>query len=279
MKKSIGKRIAQKVFHAFMGKSIPDHFVQSAPDPKNAAGLFQDGWASKLPFAEDASGASTLFADGRIEWFLSHVPDIENASILELGPLEGGHTFMLEKAGAKRVTAVEANGKAWLKCLAVKETMGLQRCHFLLGDFVKYLEQSSEQFDAAVACGILYHLIDPHRLFSLLKKSCKGPVFLWTMIWSEAIPQSHPRLAKNFSSHRKVQLPNGKEITLHRHEYGHSMLSSGFWGGNHGYSEWMSNADVVAAAEAAGYRIEAQAYDEPRHPNGPAMAYLLVPAS
>ncbi len=36
-------------------------------------------------------------------------------NILELGPLEGAHTYQL------RILAIEANAEAFLKCLVVKE--------------------------------------------------------------------------------------------------------------------------------------------------------------
>ena len=48
-------------------------------------------------------------------------------------------------AGAARrasITAIEANRRAYLKCLVMKETLGLTRTRFLLGDFVEYLRAS-----------------------------------------------------------------------------------------------------------------------------------------
>ena len=62
--------------------------------------------------------------------------------ILELGPLEGAHTYQLEKLGAAEIVAIEANKEAFLKCLIIKELAQLERARFLLGDFVTYLEFS-----------------------------------------------------------------------------------------------------------------------------------------
>lgn len=270
---NLGKRIAHRV----LGNAVPNHFVAVSPSPRTVVGLFEDEWASELPIPGVKSGASRLFDDERIRWFLDRVSGVREALVLELGPLEGGHSCMLEQAGARRVVAVESNGRAWLKCLAVKEILGLSKVNFLLGDFVRYLEETPEVFDFSIACGVLYHLRDPHLLFPLLRRACRGPVMLWTMIWSDRIRVDHLGLHKNFSSTRKIALPSGKTIVLHRHEYRRSILSTGFWGGNATYSEWMSRADLVAAAESAGYMIQEVAFDEPLHPNGPALTLLLKP--
>jgi len=269
--------LANKVIHKFRGGTIPDHFVVTPPSPANMVSLFQGGWASRLPLPGVESGPSDLFADPRIQWFLDKTGSAAGKRVLELGPLEGGHSHMLQAAGAERVVAVESNGLAWLKCLAVKETFHLDRVDFLLGDFVRYLQETPSSCDLAVACGVLYHLRDPHELFPLLRRACSGPVMLWTMIWSDRIAQDHPGLLKRFSGARDVTLPSGRTIRLHRHEYRQSILSKGFFGGNASYSEWLSREDLQASIEAAGYKVREIAFDEPRHPNGPAIAMLLDP--
>ena len=45
-------------------------------------------------------------------WALSLLGSIEGQSVLELGPLEGGHTYMLHKAGAN-ITSIEANKRGF----------------------------------------------------------------------------------------------------------------------------------------------------------------------
>jgi hypothetical protein len=58
---------------------------------------------------------------------------LDDMSLLELGPLEGAHTYQLEKLGAKSILAIEANVEAFLKCLITKEITGLQVAKFMLG--------------------------------------------------------------------------------------------------------------------------------------------------
>jgi SAM-dependent methyltransferase len=78
--------------------------------------------------------------------------------VLELGPLEGGHSFMFERLGAREVIAIEANPRAYLKCLIIKELLDLRRVRFLCGDFLEYLRADGTDFDLVFASGVLYHM-------------------------------------------------------------------------------------------------------------------------
>jgi Protein of unknown function (DUF1698) len=82
-------------------------------------------------------------------------------TVLELGPLEGAHTYRLQQLGAGRILAIESNVEAYLKCLIVKEALGMKRAEFMLGDFTLYLQECTERFDLVFCCGVLYHMQDP----------------------------------------------------------------------------------------------------------------------
>ena len=88
-----------------------------------------------------------LFEDERIAWFIEELGGVQNQSVLELGPLEAGHTYMLARAGAASVLGIEANPHAYLKCLIIREIMELRQARFLCGDFIKYLQTTEEKFD------------------------------------------------------------------------------------------------------------------------------------
>lgn len=256
---------------------MPKHFSSAMPSARETLGIFEDGWAESVPCPGSGAGPTGLYDDARIRWFLEVSPGVVGKSVLELGPLEGAHTWMLEQAGARRITAVESNARAYLKCLVVKELMGMHQAAFLFGDFMEYLRHSEEHFEAALACGVLYHLRDPQALFPLLRARCSGPVLVWTHYWSPAIQACHPGLAKRITDVRDVTLASGRVVQLRRHEYARQVLSKRFWGGNAHYSEWMDRAGLEAAIEAGGWRIAATAFDEPEHPNGPAVAMVLQP--
>ena len=99
-------------------KKILDYYFRNYPSPQNALDIFKNEWSSKLPaeFAKYQTGTVQLFEDERVNWAVSELGGIENKTVLELGPLEGGNTYMLEKHGAKSVLAIEANSRAFLKC-------------------------------------------------------------------------------------------------------------------------------------------------------------------
>ena len=72
------------------------------------------------------AGQVPLFNDDRISWFAEQInSNFEEFSVLELGPLEGGHSYMFEQLGAKEITAIEANSRAFLKCLIIEELLNL----------------------------------------------------------------------------------------------------------------------------------------------------------
>src|SRR5262245_8868926 len=102
--------------------------VTSAPTPQTTVDIFRGEWASRLPppFEALRAGTATLFQDARILWASEQLGGFRDKSILDLGPLEGGHPYMFEQAGAAEVIAVESNPHAFLKCLITKELLDLR---------------------------------------------------------------------------------------------------------------------------------------------------------
>jgi hypothetical protein len=115
-----------------------ERYVSSAPCWQNAVDAVA-GWNTAFPpHYGVTAGSVPTHSDQRIVWALECFGPLVDRHVLELGPLEGGHTSMLEAAGA-RVDAIEANELAFLRCLIRKEIVGLTRSKFWLGDFVKAL--------------------------------------------------------------------------------------------------------------------------------------------
>src|SRR6185312_3462803 len=96
-----------------------DQYVRAVPDAQRALDVFAGDWWSSLPGACAGlkAGHLPLFADERISWAVEALGGVEGKNVLELGPLEGGHTYMLEQAGAESILAIEASTRAFLKCL------------------------------------------------------------------------------------------------------------------------------------------------------------------
>ncbi len=253
-------------------QSVLDRYVGGVPSPANIAALFKDQWLSRLPAEmELPGGPAVLFDDARIHRLLALI-DIAGQEVLELGPLEGGHTTHLVKAGAARVTAIEGNSLAFLKCLAVKEALGLENVRFLLGDFVAYLRQRQQSFDLCVASGVLYHMENPVELLELLAHACRRHLFLWTHYYdadvcSRGDAAVHLKAAQTCSW-------KGFRHTVVRYEYLDALNSDTFCGGPVPFSHWLPRPDLLAALESFGFRDIRILSEEPDHPHGPSFSLV-----
>ena len=252
-------------------ESILDSYVAAAPAAQNAVDIFAGEWSSGLPLPDVTSGGIPLFADDRVDWAIEQLGGVAGRSVLELGPLEGGHTSMLLNAGAS-VTAIEAQTRAYLKCLIAKELLGMTDARFLLGDFMAYLRAEPEHVDVCFASGVLYHMRNPVETLALMG-AVADQLFLWTHIYDEQVVRGSELLSPRFTTSETVEY-EGFAHTLHRFEYAESLQNKAFCGGSAIYSNWLSRADLFAALERFGWSVKAIAYDEPNHPHGPAIALV-----
>lgn len=266
---AIRRKIAVAL-RSWQAGGFPSNLVTASPSKQAALDIFKGEWASKIPIDGLEAGCAPLFDDERLRKFLDR-EGVGGLDTLELGPLEAGHSYMLEKAGAGSILAIEANTRAYLKCLVVKELLGLEKVRFLLGDIFGFMEEDSRQYDLALAYGIMYHLRDPQKMFQLLSKRVKkgGRVLLWTHYWTETVEAECPTLKGHFTSTRSVRLPGGAEVQLHRHEYGSSIFNKGFFGGNAADSEWMTRQGILEVAKECGFEVEID--EDLNHHNGPSI--------
>jgi len=261
------------------GVNILEHYVTSAPDPQNALDIFAGEWSSKFPepLADLRAGSALLFADARIEWSLEQLGGVQGKTVLELGPLEGGHTYMLERRGAASIVAIEANRRAYLKCLIVKELLDLRRARFLCGDFVEYLRSNSTRFDVCVASGILYHLRNPVELIALAERA-SDRLYIWTHYYDRTLISSNPALAYKFTNSLSAEFA-GFRHTLYRQEYRAALDQMKFCGGSASYSHWLTRDDILAGLTHFGFRDIRINFEAPDHPNGPSFALTAVRSS
>ncbi len=179
---------------------------------------------------------------------------------------------MLDRAGAKRVVAVEANTHMFLKCLVVKELVGLPRSAFLCGDLVEYLRASDEHFDVCLASGVLYHMREPIDVLSLLG-GVADTLFLWTHYYDDGVIGASETLRAKFTAQR-TDLVGGVPVTLHRYEYGAVRGSEAFCGGSAEFSHWLERETILATLERLGFSRLQIGFDAPEHPNGPSLAIV-----
>ncbi len=248
-------------------------YVPSAPSAQNAVDIFAGSWASRLPPPYDGlrAGDTSLFDDKRVEWAIGELGGVLGKTVLELGPLEGGHTFMLERHGAESIVAVEANRNAYLRCLIAKELLGLRQSRFLCGDFIEYLRTTSDRYDVCVASGVLYHTQNPVELIALTAAHAQR-LFAWTHYYDAAhVPSriGRSRIVPCGSSEYE-----GFRYGLYRYRYGLSLGWRGFCGGPAPFAYWLTHDDLLGALEHFGWTDVKIGFHDPRHANGPALAFV-----
>jgi len=249
---------------------ILDQYVVERPSAQTALDVFAGEWSSLVPESLGVSGGTVpLFADPRITWLIEHIGGVDGLRVLELGPLEAGHTSMLDAAGAE-VLAVEANTRAFLKCLIIKELLGLTRSRFVLGDFSAFLDSSDERFDLVVASGVLYHSPDPILLLERLA-AVTDRLGIWTHYHDAEVVRSNPALDRMFVDESDTRLWRGLEVVLHRRAYLESLEWGGFCGGPESSALWMERDGLLQVLSALGFADITVRDDDPDHPNGPAI--------
>jgi SAM-dependent methyltransferase len=255
---------------------ILETYIKTAPNPQNALDIFKDEWSSKLPAdcGDLQAGVAGLFEDPRIEWALAQFGGCTNKQVLELGPLEGGHTYMMEQAGAASIVAIEANSRAYLKCLVVKEVLQLKQASFLYGDFVEFLKTNTTPFDVCIASGVLYHMPNPAELIALAAQ-VTSQMMIWTHYYDEAIIAQMPHYAGKFSPGVTSEY-EGFQHTLYRQGYGAALDWAGFCGGSQPFSNWMSRKDIIRCCQHFGFKQIETNFEQPDHPNGPSFALVAM---
>lgn len=245
------------------------NFFGIAPSAQNAVDLFAGSWSSRLPpeAGEVQAGATPLHGDFRVQWAFEKLGGVAGQRVLEIGPLEAAHTYMFEKAGASEVLAVEANGAAYLRCLIAKELVGLKRARFLLGDAVRYLEQTQERFDFGLACGVLYHLIEPLRFLRLFIEHCDR-FFIWTVVYDSTWVEKHPEYAHKFGVKAPIA-EAGFRCDARVFAYAEALAWNGFCGGGETHALWLTRDDLMCAVEYFGGEVVAM--QDEIHPFSPAI--------
>ena len=243
-----------------------EQYVFTAHARQNAIDLVP-GWNVDIArIANAAAAPAGAYDDSRIRWAIEQFGDLADQRVLEIGPMEANHTYLLERAGAK-VHSVEANKLGFLKCLIAKEILGL-RATFSLAEANDWLRQSTEKYDFIVACGILYHMRDPVAFLELLAGRSSS-IFLWTHVVSDdecasATSNRHPYFS--------VEQRHGLNIRLFARSYLLSPQAPEFCGGVYDQPRWMMKEDLLALLAALGFDDVRVSHEEAHHANGPAMA-------
>lgn len=253
---------------------ILEVYCPDLPSPQTAVNIFAGEWASAFPppLDEVKAGSAPLFAIEHVPWGVNLLGGVQGQRVVELGPLEGGHTYLLDRMGAAEVVAIEANNRAFLKCLISKELLGIPSARFQCGDALRYLEsevaRGAPKFDLCLASGVLYHFLNPVAALDLMTRS-SDRLLLWTMYYDEDYIRSREDLSVKFPTSTRMTY-DGFEHTLYRQEYQQALDYQGFCGGSAASSAWMTREDILDAVEHFGFEVVDIGFEEQNHKgNGP----------
>lgn len=142
-------------------------------------------WITKFHIdGAEYGGNFDALNDARITQFFEMFPAAEN--ILELGSLEGGHSFALARnQSVNRVLAVEGREKNIEKAKLVQSLLGDAKVEFMHADIEKLNFEPLGKFDAVFCSGLLYHLPRPWELIPKLARISDN-IFIWTQVSEES---------------------------------------------------------------------------------------------
>jgi len=239
-----------------METTLRTRYCHEAPSAQTALDIFKGVWKSSLPMALNlqTGAAKQFFADPRVMWANSVLPGgFAGLEILELGPFEGYDSYLFSKFGAKLVTSIEANNINFLKCLLLKDTLGLRSVHFLHGDSLKYLDNTNSRFDVIWASGVLYHSEQPINLLASIATHTDR-IFLWTHFFTSEMLMNANR--PYFDSGKNLeQVFQGQAYTLHYRSYLNDAqdLPLHYEGGLQSFSYWMTRRDIERVLRTLGF--------------------------
>ena len=255
--------------------NILDAYVLKPPHPQNVLDLFRGEWSTRMPEGSGLHtepGTAALFDTPHIRRSERLLGGFADKRILELGPLEGAHSAMLQQAGAAEIVAIEANSRSFLKCLCVKEVMGLDRVRYRLGDFMQYLETTEERFDITVASGVLYHMSDPLRLLDLICQRTDH-LILWTHYFYSDTIAANPALAPKFAQPQAAEYGGFPYVSVLQ-RYNAALEWSGFCGGPGETSVWLTRQNILDFLVERGLIHLNVHHEWVAHPNGPSFAVV-----
>jgi hypothetical protein len=198
---------------------------------------------------KDYGGGISAVGDARLEQFFRFAPDA--ATILELGSLEGAHTFLLaEHPGVQRVLALEGREAHLRKARFVQELLQIRNAEFAQANLEHVKLSEFGKFDAVFCSGLLYHLPEPWKLIEQLP-ALAPTLFIWTQYAAE---------------NEAIDVGRGFRGKIHGEGGPNEPLS-----GMSATATWLTLASLRSLLSANGYRKIEIIHDDPTHVNGPAV--------
>lgn len=221
--------------------SVPLPFF--ARDPVAREFKSRGPWVTRFRIdGREYGGKADLMDDGRIQQFVDAFPDC--ATVLELGSLEGAHSFSLARR-LQRVVAVEGRSENIARARFVQQLLGIENAEFVEADLETNPIERFGRFDAVFCVGLLYHLPRP-----------------WLLLDQLAAVTSNVFLQTHYSEHAEATV-DGMQGRPYR-EFGRDDPLSGL----SSESFWLTISALTERLQRGGFDVELLEVD-PTPRNGP----------
>jgi len=111
---------------------------------------------------------------------------------------------------------------------------------------------------------------EPLELLRLASRAA-GRLFLWTHYYDRDLVAANPVLARRFAPVRSVAF-EGESYECSTQTYREERTAAAFCGGAMPVSNWLTRDSLARALANFGFRDIQFGFEQPQHPNGPALA-------
>lgn len=216
-------------------------------DNSNTAFALYDDWVTTFHHRGKSYGARNIVYSDLSErvFDLNKAYRIQDKSILEIGPFEGGNTKQLFDLGAKSIVALESNREFYFKTSIVKQEFGLDGLKLLFGDCNEILKDKERfpdnSFDFLYASGVLYHMFSPLETIRTFARLAPC-IYVNSHVASESVPSGewvelHDVDGMNYRGRRNVY-----QNTEH-------------WGGVEQSAIWLDRESIYGIFQKLGFEI------------------------
>ncbi|CAN5309055.1 hypothetical protein BH20VER2_BH20VER2_07150 [soil metagenome] len=203
----------------------------------------------------DYGGRVSALGDLRIDHFRACAPEAK--TILELGSLEGAHTFLLAEH-AQRVLAIEGRAANLRKARLVQRLLRADNVEFVQANLEETDLTSFGKFDAVLCCGLLYHLPEPWKLLEQLPRVAPK-VLIWTQYADDLAADTVRHGLRGI-----VRVEGGADEPLS------GMSHSAFW---------LTLGSLIKVLTTSGYERVHVLHHDLEHANGPAVVISAATAA
>ena len=207
-------------------------------------------WVSRFAIGgREYGGQYDPSRDPRVTHFRTHFPAARR--VLELGSLEGAHSFTLRALpGVASVVGIEGRAANIEKARFVQRKLGVAGVEFVHANLEDFDLSSLGAFDAVFCAGLLYHLPRPWELLRRLRPACGSLL-----------------LATHYAWVTKADAEGGGYRGMMYREFGLAEPLSGL----SEQSFWPTREALLAMLRDAGYGRVQVCDDHTAHPHGPLM--------